>query len=202
MNVNSKIEKEFSAIILAAGKSERIGFPKLSLKFDDKSSFVEHIVREYLNFGCKEIVLVVNDAGLKCLNNNATQFPGHVKIAINDHPDWHRFYSLKIGAKLLSKFNPVIIHNVDNPFVSNDVLTTLLSYSEKADYVIPLFEEKGGHPILLSENIVRELNSIKENQLHLKEFLNQFSKMKVSVDDEKVLVNINTLEDYKIYFNL
>ncbi|MCK5170753.1 MAG: hypothetical protein KAQ75_12815 [Bacteroidales bacterium] len=40
----------------------------------------------------------------------------------------------------------------------------------------------------------------KENQIHFKEFLNQYPKMKVRVDDEKVLVNINTIEEYKNLF--
>jgi molybdenum cofactor cytidylyltransferase len=200
MMQNKVNEKEYSAIILAAGKSERMGFPKLALKYDEKSNFIEHILNEYLSFDCKEIVLVVNKIGFEYLRKNEIQFPKTVKIVINDHPDWHRFYSLKIGAKNLSENRPIFIHNVDNPFVNHDVLKALLNSKNKADYISPEFEGKGGHPILLSEKIVQEIRLVKEDQKHLKEFLNQFPKMKVQVEDENVLVNINTIEDYSRYF--
>jgi CTP:molybdopterin cytidylyltransferase MocA len=57
MRQGNRKEKEFSTIILAAGKSERLGFPKLSLKYDDDTTFVEHIVNEYQSFGCSDIIL-------------------------------------------------------------------------------------------------------------------------------------------------
>lgn len=201
MNQDIEIEKEFSVIILAAGKSERLGFPKLSLKYDDKQIFIEHIVNNYLEFGCKEIILVLNEIGDNYLRENKIKLPENAKIVINEHIDWHRFYSLKMGAGTLSKAQHVFVHNVDNPFVNREVLKGLINLSEKADYLSPEYEGKGGHPILISDKIVMELRSAQEDQMHLKEFLNQFSKMKVKVDDEKILVNINTLDEYKKYFD-
>lgn len=200
MNERIQIRKEFSVIILAAGKSERLGFPKLSLKYDDNQIFIEHIVNEYLEFGCKEVILVLNKIGNNSLRENQVILPEKVKIVINEHPDWHRFYSLKIGVKSLSEIQPVFIHNVDNPFVNHEVLMELFNHIEKADYLSPEFDGKGGHPIMLSLKIIHELRTIQEDQKHLKEFLNQFSKSKIKVNDEKVLVNINTMDEYRKYF--
>ncbi|MFC2104390.1 NTP transferase domain-containing protein [Bacteroidota bacterium] len=200
MKQNNKIEKEFSAIILAAGKSERLGFPKLSLKYNENIIFLQNIVNEYEQFGCKEIIIVINEVGNKFLNENKIHFQDNVKIVINKYPEWHRFYSLKIGAKTLSEVSPVFIHNVDNPFVNHDVLNELLNCKDKADYIGPEFKGKGGHPILLSDIIVQELRSIHKDQIHIKEFLNQFPKMKVQVEDKIVLININTIEEYQRIF--
>ncbi len=200
MKQNIVIEKEFSAIILAAGKSERLGFPKLSLKYNKDNIFIEHIVKEFNDFGCKEIVLVVNEVGNQHLKDNNIRFADNLKIVINKRPDWHRFYSLKTGVKELSKLQPTFIHNVDNPFISPKVLNALLANSTKADYLAPEYKKKGGHPILISELIVKDIISTISNQLHLKEFLNQYSKSKITIDDEKVLVNINTMEEYQKYF--
>lgn len=201
MKQNIEIGKEFSAIILAAGKSTRMGFPKLSLKFNEHTIFIEHIANEYIKFGCKEIVLIVNNLGFDYLKKNKICFQNQVKIVINENPDWHRFYSLKLGAKSLSVIQKVFIHNVDNPFVNHEVLKELIRTGNKLDYISPEYKGKGGHPILLSENIILKLRSIEENQMHLKVFLNQFSKKKVSVDDKDILVNMNTLEEYKNYFS-
>ena len=141
-----KNQKYFSAIILAAGKSSRMGIPKLFLKFDEENTFIEHIVNDYQSFGCKEIVIVVNNIGNDYLNKSKIPFLDNVKIVINKHPDWHRFYSLKIGAKNLFGDLPVFIHNVDNPYVSPTVLKKLIKHSDKADYISPEFDGKGGHP--------------------------------------------------------
>ncbi len=202
MKQNKVNEKEYSAIILAAGKSERMGFPKLSLKYDEKNNFIEHIISEYLSFDCKEIILVINKIGIEYLKKNEIQFPETVKIVVNEHPDWHRFYSLKKGVKSLSKNRPVFINNVDNPFVNDNVLNELVKNIKTADYISPEFEGKGGHPILLSKKIIEELKTIAEDQKHLKEFLNRYSRLRIRVNDEKILVNINTIEEYKRYFNI
>lgn len=195
-----KNQKYFSAIILAAGKSSRMGIPKLSLKYDEENSFIEHIVNDYQNFACKEIVIVVNDIGNDYLNKSKIRFLDNVKVVINKHPDWHRFYSLKIGAKSLSKIKSTFIHNVDNPFVKYEVLNKLLDYQEKADYLSPEYAGNGGHPILISKKIISDISNTKEDQIHLKKFLNQYLRLRIKVDDEKVLTNINTLEDYSRHF--
>ena len=200
MKQNNKTKKDFFAIILAAGKSSRIGFPKLSLKYHDNKTFIEHIVNEYESFECKEIILVINEIGNKYLIDNEICFQENVKIVINEHPDWHRFYSLKIGVKSLSEIKSVFVHNVDNPFVNHQVLNELIAKFEKADYISPEHKGKGGHPIFLSERIVQDVINTEENQLHFKEFLNQYLKLKVDVDDEKILVNINTMEEYNNLF--
>ena len=193
--------KEFSVIVLAAGKSSRIGLPKLSLRYDENTIFIEHIVNKYESFGCKEIIIVVNETGNNFLTENKIQLSDNVKIVINKHPEWHRFYSLKTGAKSMSEVLPVFVHNVDNPFVNHKVLNELLGNKGKADYISSEFNGKGGHPVLLSEKIVEDVIVTKENQIHFKEFLNRYSRKKVRVDDEKVLVNINTKEEYRRYFD-
>ncbi|MCK5170754.1 MAG: NTP transferase domain-containing protein [Bacteroidales bacterium] len=130
MKQNNQIKKEFSAIILAAGKSSRIGFPKLALRYNENKIFIEQIVNKFESFGCKEIIIVVNETGNNYLTENKIQFSDAVKIAINKHPEWHRFYSLKTGAKSLSEDSTVFIHNVDNPFVNCEVLNELLENTD------------------------------------------------------------------------
>ena len=202
MKQNNKIKKEFSAIILAAGKSERLGFPKLSLKYDENNTFLQQIVNAYYSFGCKEICIVVNETGSKYLIENHIKFYKNVQFVINQHPEWHRFYSLKIGARSLSEVKPTFIHNVDNPFVNHQVLNRLVDDLNNSDYISPEFKGKGGHPILLSERIINDVRLIHEDKIHFKEFLDHYSKIKVEVNDERVLANINTVEEYNKYFSV
>ncbi|PLX14054.1 MAG: hypothetical protein C0597_10630 [Marinilabiliales bacterium] len=202
MNKSKQIEKDYSAIILAAGKSERLGFPKLSLKYSDQYTFVEQIANEYNLFGCKEIIVVANQSGYNYIKNHNLKFPKNIHLVINEYPEWHRFYSLKIGVKALRESHSVIVHNVDNPFVNRRVLDDLLKNINTTDYVIPEYENRGGHPFLISKKIVNDIKFVEENQIHLKEFLNQYAKLKVPVQHEEVLVNINTMDEYRKYFGL
>jgi len=201
MNKESKIEKYFSVIILAAGRSERIGFPKLSLKYNNQTSFLEQIVQSYHSYGVNEVIIVVNKEGMQFIKSNNMSFPSKVQFEVNDHPDWHRFYSLKLGVRRLINISSVFVHNVDNPFVSHKVLSKLTEQIDNADYISPEYKGRGGHPILITKEVVVDIQKALSDKLHLKSFLNQFKKARIQVNDKKVLVNINTLEDYRKYFN-
>jgi CTP:molybdopterin cytidylyltransferase MocA len=195
------IRKDFSAIILAAGNSSRMGFPKFALKYSKTQTFLEHITEAYEKFGCAEIIVVVNVENYQYLQKQKIQFDEKIKFVVNEHPEWHRFYSLKKGVQALSKKIKIFVHNVDNPFVNPEVLMALKQNADKYDYIYPSFNGRGGHPFLLSENVVTDLKNKAENQIHLKEFLNQYDTKRIKILDERVLVNINTMVDYKKYFN-
>jgi molybdenum cofactor cytidylyltransferase len=198
MNNIKQSERNYSVIILAAGISSRMGMPKFSLKFNKDFTFLGNIISEYRAFSCTELVVVVNDEGALYLDEYKMCMEGAVKIAVNSHPEWERFYSLKTGLKVLDNINQqVFIHNVDNPFVNQAVLEALTEKSLDADYVSPVYKGRGGHPILLSERILADIISEKHNQLDFREYLNRYSKKMVEVDDKNVLVNINTPEEYK-----
>ena len=195
------INKKYSAIILSAGKSSRMGVHKFSLRFNDSSTFLENMVNEYNAFGCNELIIVLNPDGASFLDQLKINLPSNVKIAINQHPEWERFYSLKLGAKLLLKTGPAFVSNIDNPFVDSNILQALALSVQKADYTYPSINGKGGHPILLSEKIISDLTTEPIDEIHLKEFLGRYSKSKVEVNDERILANINTDEEYRKFFN-
>lgn len=197
-----KEQKNISAIILSAGKSERMGVPKFSLKFDSKTTFLEKLIGEYHTFGCKEIIVVINPKSAELIEQMQITIPDNVKIVINDHPEWERFYSLKLAALALSENSPAFVSNIDNPFLTQENLSSLAQEVENSDYISPAFNGKGGHPFLISARVVNDLKTEKLDQIHLKEFLGKYPKKSVEISDEKILLNINTMHDYSRFFNL
>jgi len=193
-------ERVYSAIILAAGRSERMGLPKFSLKFSPDVTFLEHIVNTYMEFGCRNVIAVMNDEGVRELGNLNINLPSKVIIAVNHHPEREKFLSLLTGAKSLVENNHVFISNVDNPFVSAEVLHALDQQADNYDYVFPAFRNKGGHPVIISGKVVQDIKNEPHDQVHLKEFLKRYPCKAVEVDDEMVLANINTMEDYSRFF--
>ncbi|NVO09485.1 MAG: NTP transferase domain-containing protein [Bacteroidales bacterium] len=192
--------KKYSAIILSAGKSSRMGVHKFSLKYNATTTFLENLINQFNNFGCEEIIVVLNPDGKVFLENLKLNLLSKIKIVINEHPEWERFYSLKLAANEFSKYNPTFVSNIDNPFVDLKVLE-LLAKSD-TDYSYPVFNGRGGHPFLISERVIADLNSEPKDEIHLKEFLGRYSKSAITVNDEKVLLNVNTEEEYRRLFKI
>lgn len=191
------VNRRYAAIILSAGMSERMGVPKFSLMADRDKTFIEYLVNDYYNFGCREIIVVLNPDGDKLFESLNLKLRSKIRLAINEHTEWGRFYSLKTGARRLEDLNPAFVSNIDNPFAGARVLRKLVSHLGNFDYLFPSFNMKGGHPFLISKEIVFGLLNEPEDQIHLKEFLNRYPSKAVEVDDERVLVNVNTEEDYR-----
>lgn len=196
--VKKEIAKDFSVVILSAGSSSRMKTHKALLNYDEERNFLQKIVKDYYDFECKEIFVVVNSELLNLLQAMKLNLPDNVVFIENKHPEWHRFYSLKIGVKALKESNSIFVHNIDNPFVSEELLALLKK--ENAQVVIPEYNGKGGHPILLSKDIIVDLKGTEENQKHLKDYLNSFLSKRVPVSDDRIHININTQEEYQKYF--
>jgi CTP:molybdopterin cytidylyltransferase MocA len=194
--------KKYSAIILSAGKSSRMGVHKFSLKYNSTTTFLENLINQYTTFGCEEVVVVLNPKGAEILGQLKSNFPSNVKVVINQHPDWERFYSLKLAVLGFSNANPTFVSNIDNPFANHQLLNSLANLCNVADYVHPVHNGRGGHPFLISKRVVVDLISEKMDQIHLKEFLGRYSKLAIEVDDVTTVINVNTEEEYRRLFRV
>ena len=188
-------------IILAGGISNRFGMPKPFLSFDSNSSFLEKIVSVYQEFGCCDVVLVMNQKHSPLFCSTIPElFRSKIKIIYNSRTELGRFYSIKLGVDSLTDSDYCFIQNIDNPFTDTNILKLLFESREENSYVSPAHLNKGGHPILLPRMIISKIREEKNIERNTKEFLNQFNKINVGVKNDKVLANINTPEDYEIYF--
>ncbi len=191
---------KFSAVILAAGYSGRMGVPKWSLMFDENSTFAEKIIDEFALAGAEKIVLVLNESGKEQFEKKGCQMPENFHIALNDNPDLGRFYSLQKGLELCNPELPVCFTNIDNPFINVELVKSLLSYIDSADCISPSYKGKGGHPCIMSVKLVKRIVTEKRNDIILKDYFKNFIKRKIEINDCNILLNINTLEDYRNVF--
>ena len=190
-----------AVVILAAGFSGRMGVPKLSLPFDKNQTFTEKIITTYLTAGCKNIVLVVNRQGIKGLKQQKDFLTKcNVSVVLNAFPERERFYSLQTGLKLPDEFRAVFVQDIDNPFVHPEWLQKLADAFKPGAFVVPHHNGHGGHPVLLSGKIVRDIQTFKSYRKNLRDFLQAYPKIDCPVEDEKILVNINSPAEYRKYF--
>lgn len=188
-------QKNIAGIVLSAGKSVRMGVPKFSLKLDNGLTFIEKIVDEYFYFGCSNIIVVLNAENKMLFDSLNLQLPRNTIIVVNNHPEWERFYSLKLSAKALYVPKPMFVSNIDNPFFGQSLLRSMYVACRGCDYASASFMGRGGHPFYLSKTVVSDLRNEQSDNRHIKDFLSNYPKKLIPVDDPKVLLNINTPDD-------
>lgn len=185
-----------AVIILAAGLSERMGEQKYNLNFSEEETFLEHIIHVYRRFVVSEIMLVVNEStDLESFRNDES-----IKIVVNKNPEYGRFHSIQLGLKEL-KNTSVFVQNIDNPFVNPGLLINMHNRLEDGEFAVPVYKDRGGHPVLLSKEIIELLINNFRNNSRFDDVLKSFKRKDVIVNDPYIGVNINTPEDYLKYFS-
>lgn len=190
--------KKVNALILAAGNSKRMNAPKPFLKFDQTTTFIEKIITGYQKFGCNEIVIVVNTESIEAIRKFQTD---NITLVINENLELERFHSAKLGFQRMQDCDFCFLQDVDNPFITKDILTYVFSENLPDQYIIPSYKGKGGHPILLPKSIITDLKKLSKQIANLKDFLSEYKSYKLEIPNKDILININTLEDYNFYFN-
>lgn len=193
--------KNIAAIILAGGESSRMRQSKAFLKFDNKISFIEKIIKEYELAGIDKIIIVINDSCLDPERQQVlAQFDNITRLVYNKHPKKGRPYSLYLGLSLLNESDNCFVQNIDNPFVNSNLIRSMIPLIKKETYISPTYKGKGGHPVLLSSSICNYILNMKEDQVTLRDVLIKYKRINIPAN-ASVLININTLTDYKQYFS-
>jgi len=181
----------FSAIIPAAGNSGRMGSDKALLRLANGKSFAENLLINYAELGADPVVIIVNNSfDLTRINL------GSSVCIINDHVEYGRSYSIKLGIQHIPAGHSCFIQNIDNPFVDQNLLCALLYAVKDDSYVIPVYNEKGGHPVLLGKNIISVMNE-NDSFLDFREVLKKFSRIEIPWENPRIRLNINTPGDYQ-----
>ncbi|HPQ08609.1 MAG TPA: NTP transferase domain-containing protein [Bacteroidia bacterium] len=193
---------KIGTIILCAGNSSRMHTPKMHLLFANNQTFIEHLINVYKSINSK-IYVVLSVENYKTIKSSHILNNDDVIPVFNHSPEKEKLYSLYLGL-LRSNENFNFIQNIDNPFVSKNLLLQMIQSSDNNSYVKPIFQNKGGHPILLGKHLKDEFiyHYLSSKLDSLSYFLNKYQCIKIPVLDDKILANINTPEDYQKYFKM
>jgi molybdenum cofactor cytidylyltransferase len=189
-------------VILAAGDSTRMGYPKALLLTRDGRSFVASIAAAFTAAGIPDIVVVtgrdherISDALSK------EQFAAHVRVVRNPDPSRGQLSSLLIGldAAVLPDTPAVVVTLVDVPLLGAETVRLVISEWKRtrAPIVRPAIGDRHGHPVVFDERVFEELRRAPAAsgakavvRAHAGEVLN------VPVTDEGCLVDVDTPADY------
>lgn len=132
-------------IVLAAGRSTRMGSPKALLRVGDES-FVERAIRVLQEGGCRGVNVVVNDAASDAAG--LAEQAG-ARIVVNDAADSEPIDSIRLALELLPEDTAwVAILPVDHPLVEPGTITRLIAAARDrgAPIVRPRYHGEPGHP--------------------------------------------------------
>lgn len=194
-------------IVIAAGKSARMGQPKHALKLGE-TTFVERIIGVYAKAGIRDFAVTVPDENLspEILDRLS---PYRIDYHFNAFPErgmLGSIQSLLLNNNQVANAGAILTCPVDAPFVSIKIVSKLLNYFKEsggnASIIAPSYKELLGHPILLSHRLFSDILALNNgDSIRTLMKTHERSIIKVRSEDPRILANINTPSDYALFTN-
>jgi molybdenum cofactor cytidylyltransferase len=140
------------AIVLAAGKSERMGFPKALLRLGGQA-FLERILHAIAASPIERTVVVVG----RHRDEIHEAFPDQTLIF---NPIWQQGMttSLQAGIRALPDgMDGAALFLVDHPWIESSTIHALLGHLRPGNIVVPVYEGRRGHPVVFSGSVLEEI---------------------------------------------
>ena len=188
-------------IVLAGGKSSRMGRPKALLPIESSDdTFFDRVTRTLLEAGIEDVVVVVG-ADAESIRAGARPRPG---VRIVDNPDYEQgqLTSLLAGLRAIdvSRATAALVTLIDVPLVRAATVRTLVAAQRErgAPVVRPVSNGRHGHPVIFGRALFQELHDADPAEgakpvvrAHAAEMI------EVPVHDEGAFTDIDTREDYE-----
>ncbi|KUO68341.1 MAG: hypothetical protein APF83_10470 [Lutibacter sp. BRH_c52] len=198
------MENETVFVLLAGGKSDRMGVDKGLLKYKHTFWILEQLNRisktsiktVYLGLGYNAQHYFDAISWLKDSLNNEAEYQGlKIKTIVNPTPQLGSFSSLQTVLKNINSACDVLVSPIDVPLLNTEELNKIIV--AKNNIVTPNFEGKNGHPIKMAASFWKKLVSlnVSEENSRLDLQIKNLDSEEISiikVKDVSVVKNLNT----------
>lgn len=138
-------------VILAGGISSRMGFPKALMPVGN-SFFLLAVYRQLADAGIKPVHMVINTGLKTSLDAQIGKFP-EGRFVLNQAPNKGQIHSFQLGLQAAGAegASHAVVTLVDLPFVDVETIARLMAASDASPdkIIIPQFEGKHGHPVII-----------------------------------------------------
>ncbi len=187
-------------LIPAAGKSRRMGRPKLTLPLGAKT-VLEHVLSAVRSAGVLEVLVVVAPDAHELAQLAATA-GAHVLQLDTDTPDM-RTTSMRGLDWIAAHWQPTdddgwLLLPADHPTVRPEVVRALLTAAKEGAIVVPTFQGRRGHPTWLAWSHVAALREMPAEQ-GLNAFIRAHADATVELPwpSDEILRDLDTPADYE-----
>jgi molybdenum cofactor cytidylyltransferase len=185
-----------SAILLAAGKSKRMGELKQLMPLGE-GTIIEQAIDNLLASAVDEVIVVLGHKAGEIKRAIAAR---PVKITVN--PDYEEGMSTSIiaGLRLVDpKAQAVMLALGDQPLVESQTINRLIDEFRKSDkgIALPTYKGKRGNPVIFAIKYKPELLKLK-GDIGGRDIVKRHPQdvLEVAVSSEGVITDIDTEEDY------
>jgi molybdenum cofactor cytidylyltransferase len=189
--------EQIAAVVLAAGKSTRMGEPKQLLLLNNRP-VLEHTLRNLRAAKVTEIVLVLGFASEAIRHQLALN---EVKVVENENYEEGMGESLRAGLSVLSEsVDAALVVLADQPFVRSQTYDQIIDRYQRsvAQIVVPTYRAFRGNPVLLDRSVFPEVMALR-GEIGCRAIFGDHSDgiARVAVDDIGILLDIDSKEDFK-----
>lgn len=166
-----------------------------------KQTVIESCI-EYLRKGGVETIVVVVGYRAQELQDRLSHLP--VKFALNPDPDSEMSASITAALRgVPDTAKATLIALADHPAVPPEVVSTLIqTWKNGAQLVIPTWQNRGGHPVLIDLRYRNELQTLKPTRGLRAVFAAHPEAVKrVPVECPYVARDMDTWDDYAALYN-
>ncbi|GBC98481.1 Nicotine blue oxidoreductase [bacterium HR17] len=192
------MEPKVAAVLVAAGQGSRMGGGKLLLPLGEHT-LVECAVRTFLGASVSELVIVVGAYAL-AVQRALRDYP--VRFAFNPDPAAEMIDSVRCGLRALSSdtLTAFLIAPADMPLILPETVHHLVAALLSSDRLIavPTFRRRHGHPVAFRAAMYETVLHFRSPQ-GLRPLVHgaQFRPLTVPVDDEGVVTDVDSWDDYR-----
>lgn len=190
-------------VILAAGKSSRLGSPKQLLPYMG-GTLLRHSVQAAIDADCGPVLVVTGANG-----EEIKEAVKGLSVEISENMGWEEGMasSLRVGLHQMLKIHPatngIIFMVCDQPFVTKSVLLCLIEAQEKEQKGITAagYGGKAGTPALFHRSFFDRLMEVKGDK-GARMLIASYPEDVTVVPFEDGAIDIDTREDYRRLINL
>ena len=194
-----------AAIVLAAGESKRMGFPKALLPYPGvegrDTTFLEHLLEVFARSKAEPILAVLGHEAERIEKAVAW---GRARPVVNARYREGMLSSLQAGLHALDE-NTVLgalVVPVDHPDIGPEIVDRLISTFDETRRVIvlPVYQGRRGHPVLFSREVFDEIRRAPET-VGARQVVWDHEKdlLEVEVSDPGIARDVDTPGDYRTF---
>jgi molybdenum cofactor cytidylyltransferase len=190
-----------SAIVLAAGESKRMGFPKMLLDFNGKP-MLECVIDNVSQSEVDDIVVVL---GAYRDELEKIVLATSASSCYNEDYKEGMLSSVKCGFRNLpSGTEAVLVFQGDQPLISAKLIDLVMEGYRNSGkgIIIPVHKNRRGHPLMVGKKYFSEIEKLSPDE-GLRALSRKFSDdiYEVVTDEAGILRDFDTFEQYKNAFN-
>jgi molybdenum cofactor cytidylyltransferase len=165
MTVNSIAEKQpVTGILLMAGLSSRLGFPKALLPYGRKV-LVERVLEQTLASRLDRVILVLGCKAQKILSAlGSFQGSPRLEVVVNRRYDRGLSSSIRAGLRVLDpSASGVMFILGDQPLLNTATINRLIQAfrRHRLPIVVPLYGRRPGNPVIIGRELLPELQRLR-----------------------------------------